>query len=148
MEKQYTTVDGRQFEFELFSVIDGLKIQQKILRKVNVKGIVSAFNSIDGIDSDGILEAFMAVVSGFDPDELINLMTEIFEKAKAKIQKDSGEIEFFKLNETFKGNFNSSFILIFNILKANYSGFFSQVFSQDQKRSPDLHIQIPMSAKV
>lgn len=117
-------VGNKYYYFQKMSVIDALQVQQTILQKIKLdKSLLSLVDEIGGEDNDDLASFFMAfvgIIQGFDKVELVNFITEVLEKAKVKVEGAQGKT-LVSLNRDFEDDFNKVFLLLFNVLKANYN---------------------------
>ena len=119
-----TVIDGNQFKFKKLSAINALKFQQSLLNKLNVKELDLNIES-----TEGLINIFISILKGFDPDELINTITYLFEISESRVQEKNGEWGMIIIDKVFENNFNGVFALIFKIIEANYNDFFSKMQS-------------------
>lgn len=117
------TINGKDFRFEQLSVVDSLKIQQTLLRNVNIDFVIDKIKSIseDSNFLESLFPILLKVLQGFDPEQLVTFITDLFIKTKLKVAKTNGEFVFATLENDFKENFNSVFSLVIAILSKNYS---------------------------
>lgn len=129
-------INGKNFKFKQMSVIDCLKVQQRLLRKISdIDYVINQIKSI-GVESnflEGLLPIFVTILQGFEPDELINFITEIFILAQLNTQQNDLSYIPTTLEKDFNTNFNGIFNVIFTILSKNYSSsdFFLTTPSQE-----------------
>ena len=119
-----TVIDGNQFKFKKLSAINALKFQQSLLNKLNVKELDLNIES-----TEGLINIFISILKGFDPDELINTITYLFEISESRVQEKNGEWGMIIIDKVFENNFNGVFALIFKIIEANYNDFFLKMQS-------------------
>lgn len=124
MERLTTSVSDKIFYFSKLSVIEALKTQQKLIRKMKIdKETMDIIKDIDlggeGLGLETLFLLFVRLLQAFEPDELINFINEVVMICKVKVEGDNGE-QPVMLNRDFEGNFNNVFRLMFEVIKANY----------------------------
>lgn len=130
-------IGGSYFYFNKLNVIDALQIQQQIIQKIklskNLLSIIDEIGEEGNNDFASLISAFVGILQGFDPVELVNFITTVIEKANVKVEGTQGKT-LVSLNRDFENNFNGVFVLIFHVLKANYNfDFFLQNEGSQEK---------------
>ena len=146
MDRLSTIVNDKVFYYSKIDAISSLKLQQKLIVKVNFdKEIIAMISEIDLEDKESsgtiMLLAFIRVLQTYEPDELINFMQEVITLYKIKIGCENGE-QFVSINRDFEGNFNSIFNLMYNVISENYKfNFFLTNKPSEEKKKNSVKVQ-------
>ncbi len=126
MEQLHTQVNNKYFYYTKLTAIDFLKLQQDLLQKVVVNqesmDILKSLDQLEDMAEFGtfLIAMFIKVAQGFDRNELINFMTEVFQKAKVKVDSSGGPT-MVSIDRDFEENPNAVFELVVNVMKENWN---------------------------
>jgi hypothetical protein len=113
------TIDGKYYSFNQWTASKGLNILKRVSKIVG-PAIFSAMQEGKGFSTDMLKEAAQELVMGLDQEDLGTLCKDIM----ADVKIDNKTIPF---DLHYGANYRELFKAVFEVLKANYSDFLTEV---------------------